>query len=86
MAQKTSQKDIALLVHDRAERPSNIVPGRVVGLVVQVVLDGLAQLVVLLPRWDWWVRPWRREIVAVHANASPMRDSVGFVRYGSMAE
>ncbi|WP_302082919.1 hypothetical protein [Salinibaculum rarum] len=74
-----------ILTHDGSERPPDVGELQIVGL-VQVVFDGLAQLVELLSRWNLWVQARCREIVAGHANASPTWDSVGFVRYGSIAE
>jgi len=45
-----------VFAHDRAECPPNIVPSRVVWLVIKVGVGGLAQLLVLVPRRDRLVR------------------------------
>ena len=57
-------KRIALtLTHDRCERPPDVLPLRVVWIVVKIVVDGLAQLAVLRPRRDGFVRARRREAI-----------------------
>jgi hypothetical protein len=59
-------KRIALVVaNDRTEGPPDVGERRVVGLVVEVVVDGFAYLSALLPRWDGLVRAGCRPVVAV---------------------
>jgi hypothetical protein len=57
---------IALVVaHNRCERPPDVIPLRVVWLVIKVVVNSLFQVAVLGPYWDGFVRAGRRPVVAV---------------------
>jgi len=59
----SSGEGIALiLAQDSTERPPDIAEARLVGVVVEVVVDGLAELVVFVPRRDRLVRAGRRPI------------------------
>jgi hypothetical protein len=52
-----------VFAHNCAERPPDIVPSRVVRLVIKIVMNGLFQLVILIPSAGWPVRAWCRELV-----------------------